>query len=165
MKADDIINHLNLEKHPEGGWFKETYRSDTFIGEDTLPAGYKHGRNLKTVIYFLLKSGEKSASHRLRSDEFWYWHSESSLEVIIIHPDGNLQIELMGTDILNGQSPQLLLPAGTWFAARCTKPQSFALISCSVTPGFDFSDFELAEREALTKQFPQHQKIINELTN
>ena len=163
MNADQIISNLNLEAHPEGGYFRETYRSGTFLSESNLP-DYPGGRNLATVIYFLLKSGQQSAFHRLRSDEFWYWHFESSLEVYIIHPDGNLQKELMGSNIEAGERPQLLLPAGTWFAAKCAEQDSFTLISCSVAPGFSFEDFELAEREKLIQQFPQHSSLITELT-
>jgi predicted cupin superfamily sugar epimerase len=163
MNAEQIIDRLQLTAHPEGGYFRETYRSDLFLDEKSL-LEYTNGRNLKTAIYFLLKSGQKSAFHRLRSDEFWYFHQGSPLEVYIIHPDGRLEEVSLGNDFTLNQTPQLLLPAGTWFAARCVEEQSFTLISCSVAPGFDFTDFELADREKLSKQFPQHSTMITELT-
>ena len=163
MNAEQIIEHLELSAHPEGGYFKETYRSEIFLDEAALPE-FPNGRNIATLIYFLLKSGEKSAFHRLRSDEFWYYHQGSPLEVFIIYPDGRLQRKILGNDLPNDQNPQLLLPAGTWFAARCIEDTSFTLLSCSVSPGFDFSDFELAERDVLCSQFPEHYELIAELT-
>lgn len=163
MNVNEIIEELNLEPHPEGGFFRETYRSELSILPNTLEE-YKETRNIATVIYFLLKSGQKSAFHRLKTDEFWYYHQGSPLAVYIIHPTGNLQEITLGNDFSSDQTPQLLLPAGTWFAAKCTEPQSFTLISCSVSPGFDFHDFELAKREKLAKEFPAHQEIIRELT-
>lgn len=157
-RVDDIIGHLNLVAHPEGGYFKETYRSAEEIDS-------KQGkRNIATNIYFLLKSGEKSAFHRLRSDEFWYFHQGSPLEVFIIFKNGELKREILGSDCLDNQKPQLLLPKGTWFAARCLNEQSYTLISCSVSPGFDFDDFELAERSALQKEYPEFTDIIYEFT-
>ena len=157
-RVDDIIGHLNLVAHPEGGYFKETYRSAEEIDS-------KQGkRNIATNIYFLLKSGEKSAFHRLRSDEFWYFHEGSPLEIFIIFPNGELKREILGSDCLGDQKPQLLLPKGTWFAARCLNEQSYTLISCSVSPGFDFDDFELADRATLLREFPNFVEIITELT-
>jgi uncharacterized protein len=163
MNADKIIEKLNLQPHPEGGFFKETYRSKLTLPQKTITQ-YKEKRNMATVIYFLLKSNQKSAFHRLKTDEFWYYHQGSPLNVYIIYPDGNLQTVTLGNDFSSNQTPQLLLPSGTWFAAKCTAPQHFTLISCSVSPGFDFNDFELAERDKLVKEFPNHQQIITELT-
>ncbi len=163
MNADQLIEELNLEAHPEGGYFRETYRSKDFLTEEAIPQ-YPDGRSLKTAIYFLLKSGQKSAFHKLRSDEFWYFHLGSPLEVYIIHPDGSLQKEILGINFEQGHTPQLLLPKGTWFAARCVNANSHTLISCSVTPGFDFSDFELADRDQLTSAFPQHKELIEVFT-
>jgi uncharacterized protein len=163
MNAEQIIDRLQLAAHPEGGYFRETYRSDLFLDEKSIP-GYTNGRSLKTAIYFLLKSDQKSAFHRLSSDEFWYFHQGSPLEVYIIHPNGELEEVILGNDFSLDQTPQLLLPAGTWFAARCVEEQSFTLISCSVAPGFDFADFELADRQGLSKEFPKHAMIITELT-
>ncbi len=156
-RVDEIIQHLNLVAHPEGGYFKETYRA---VEEIDCQQGK---RNLSTNIYFLLKSGQKSAFHRLESDEFWYFHEGSILEVFIIFPDGEMKRELLGGDCLNVQKPQLLLPKGTWFAARCLD-EGYTLISCLVSPGFHFDDFELAQREELQNSFPQHQEIIAQLT-
>ena len=157
-RVDKIIKFLDLIKHPEGGYFKETYRSEEVYESN------QGSRNLSTNIYFLLKSGQKSAFHRLKSDEFWYYHEGSSLEVFIIHPDGKLEERILGGDCLSSHEPQLLLPKGTWFAARCKDESSYTLISCSVAPGFHFDDFELAERKELQNKFPQFHTLIAELT-
>lgn len=158
-RPDDIIKCLDLAAHPEGGYFKETYRA-----KETVSCS-QGCRNLATNIYFLLKSGQKSAFHRLKSDEFWYYHEGSSLEVFIIYPDGRMEEKVLGGDCLNNCEPQLLLPKGTWFAARCKEVNSYTLISCSVSPGFHFDDFELAERNKLQEEFPQFKDIIAEMCN
>jgi uncharacterized protein len=157
-RADQIIEQLELLAHPEGGYYKETYKSTIFCDAS------QGSRNIQTVIYFMLKSGQKSAFHRLKSDEFWYFHEGSSLEVFIIYPDGKLETVLFGGDCLNGEVAQLLLPSGTWFSARCLTPQSYCLLSCSVAPGFDFADFELATTDHLEKLFPIHTVLIREMT-
>ncbi|MCM8536526.1 MAG: cupin domain-containing protein [Lentisphaeraceae bacterium] len=156
--ADEIIKFLDLQEHPEGGYYKETYRSEENFEVSQGP------RSASTAIYFLLKEKQKSAFHRLTSDEFWYYHSGCPLEVFIIHSDGSLTTHQLGPDLLKNEVPQLLLPKGTWFAARCIDQSSYTLISCSVSPGFHFDDFELAEAGKLTKIYPQHSKLIQELT-
>ncbi|MCM8533506.1 MAG: cupin domain-containing protein [Lentisphaeraceae bacterium] len=156
--ADEIIIFLDLQEHPEGGYFKETYRSEENfeVSQGT--------RSASTAIYFLLKEKQKSAFHRLTSDEFWYYHSGCPLEVYIIQENGELSTHTLGPDLLNKELPQLLLPKGTWFAARCIDQTNYTLISCSVSPGFHFDDFELAETDKLTESYPQHRDLIKELT-
>lgn len=139
------IQELGLQPHPEGGWFRETYRA----------AGMTNGRNHSTAIYFLLEGGQFSALHRIRSDEVWHFYDGDPLE-----------IHQLGRDVipLGPDHPQAVVPAGTWFGARLRDGRGFALVGCTVAPGFDFADFELARRSDLLSQFPAHRDIILSLT-
>jgi len=156
-EADKIIESLSLSKHPEGGWYTETYRSTVNVELD------QGQRSLATVIYFLLKSEEFSAFHRLKSDEFWYFHQGSPLEISVIGTDGLFSTFTLGPAGEKSVKPQLLLPAGCWFAAKCLEKSSYSLVSCSVHPGFDFKDFEMAERALLLKKYPQYRSVIEKL--
>ncbi len=155
IRTNGIIETLKLQKHPEGGWYSETYRSDESL---KLTRGE---RSLATVIYFMLVNDEISAFHRLSSDEFWYYHEGSSLNVHVIFEDGTYELKTLGPLTAAGASPQILLPAGCWFTAECIEKDSFSLMSCSVHPGFDFKDFELADKDELSNVFPQHRAIIS----
>lgn len=160
--APELIRALALQPHPEGGWFRETYRSEEKIDGSQLPSRYGgESRSLATAIYFLLETGQFSAFHRLRSDETWFHHAGGSLDIWRIDPQGNLHAEQLGPAAARWQT---LLPRGDWFAARPATGAEFALIGCTVAPGFDFADFELAERNALSAQFPAHREIIHQLT-
>ena len=131
----NIIDKLQLQPHPEGGFYKETYRSI-----DTCLDG---SRNLQTAIYFLLTSDNVSHFHRIKSDEIWYFHDGQTLEIIEIDSNGNETITRLGKDILNGEVLQHVVPAGIWFGARLAAHSEFCLVGCQVSPGFDFKDFEL----------------------
>lgn len=155
-----IISHLGLEPHPEGGYYKEIYHSPRRItGSEEFPE-----RASATSIYFLLSSGDVSVFHRLTSDELWYYHSGASLNVYMINQDGNLHVQRLGMDLEKGDLPQVIVPAGTIFGAKLEEENTYSLVGCMVTPGFDFADFEMLSREELLKKFPIHQKIIWELT-
>lgn len=143
MTADDWIKELQLKKHPEGGYFRETYRSDESIPQNALPSRYKGGRDFSTAIYFLLKSDQASALHRIQSDELWFFHDGSPIEITVKSPGGNDQKIMLGKDILSGECLQAVMPKQYWFSARVLKPDSYTLVSCTVSPGFDFADFEL----------------------
>lgn len=159
------IKHLNMTSHPEGGYYREVYRSGNVIQADkVLPGGYEGERNLATSICFLLEGYQFSAFHRLKSDELWYFHTGSPVQIYTINEEGELTKYLLGVDVVNGESPQVLLKQGVWFAAENVNPESFSLFGCTVAPGFDFRDFELAEREVLRKRYPQHDGIISRLT-
>ena len=163
MLAELIINQLKLQKHPEGGYFRETYRSKgeiNFTESDDLSGN----RNYSTCIYFLLTSEQFSSFHRIKQDEIWHFYSGSAIRLFMISPQGDLTEHIIGNDLLQGQNPQLVVPANHWFAAEIVEPNSFALVGCTVAPGFDFSDFELANRQELSIQFPQHQSLIEKLT-
>jgi uncharacterized protein len=159
LLASDWIEKLQLKPHPEGGFYSETYRSQEHVSQQSLPSRYGGYRSFGTAIYFLLRSEDISTLHRLKSDEMWFFHAGSALEVVFLGENG-VSKHLVGTKPEHGQHWQLLVPANTWFGARVLEPNSFALVSCVVFPGFDFADFELAERQNLLGQFPQHQEII-----
>lgn len=161
---DTIKEKFNLLPHPEGGFFSEVYRSDETINQEALPTRYSSGRSFGTSIYFLLDGDNVSNFHRLKSDEFWYFHSGSTIEVHIIYENGNYEIINLGMNFVNGEIPSLLLPKGCWFGARMIDKSSYGFVSCAVFPGFDFADFELAKREKLTQLFPEHKEIIIDLT-
>lgn len=157
-----IVEHFQLQPHPEGGYYKETYRSEEKIssGENNFP----NGRNYSTAIYFLIEKNNFSAFHRIKSDEIWHFYEGDALEVIEIDLQGNLIRTQVGRDLANGQIFQYTVKAGHWFGSRVLKGGEFSFVGCTVSPGFDFNDFELATRSELVKVFPLHQEIIAELT-
>jgi len=161
--ADFWIEHLQLQPHPEGGYFREVYRSAETITADLLPTPYESERSFATSIYFLLKSDQISAFHRLKSDEIWHFYSGSPITVYIIDKAGRLSENICGRDVRNNEQLQLVIPYGCWFAAKVNQPDSYSLVGCNVAPGFDFSDFELADKSALMESFPQHRELIEEM--
>ena len=162
--ADELIKKLDLMQHPEGGWFRETYRSPVEVAASELPGGYGGGRRLGTSIYFLLKDGERSHWHRLVSDELWYYHGGRSVRLYLLDEDGGLEVKLLGAD----GDFQLLIPAGRWFAAELDADmgrEDFGLVGCVVLPGFEFEDFELGTREQLLRAYPQHEELVRKFTS
>ena len=158
-----LITGLGLTEHPEGGYFKETYRSQR-SSSAALGRDIKVSRNLATSIYFLFPSDEVSCWHRLRSDEIWYFHCGAPLTVYLIDPAGTLTEFRLGLDLANGELPQVVIPAGSIFGARVNQPESFTLVGCVVAPGFDFADFELLDPEQLLVAHPEHEAVIKSLT-
>lgn len=163
-RAELLLEKLKLEKHPEGGYFKETYRSTGTISEKSLPSHFIGDRNFCTSIYFLLKSSEFSAFHKINQDETWYFHEGSAMTIHQISPKGVYSKCTLGNDILNHQKMQYTVPLGYWFGATVDRENSYSLVGCAVAPGFDFSDFVLAEKDALQVKFPDHRDIIEKLT-
>ena len=155
------IEKLGLTKHVEGGAFKETYRSSLVL--NNLPPAFKGARNASTTIYFLLQEGEFSALHKIASDEGWHFYEGTSLAVYEIEPNGNLIKHTLGRDFEKGEIFQCTIKGNSWFGSR-VEDGGYALVGCTVAPGFDFEDFELANREDLLRQFPQYEKLIAELT-
>ncbi len=155
------IQKLKLQPHPEGGWFKETYRSPERVAAEALPGRFTGKRNFSTAIYYLLEKGDFSAFHRIKSDEIWHFYAGDSLEIIEINSEGEKVNHYLGLDAENDSVPQVVIPAGSWFAARPLG--SYTLAGCTVSPGFDFNDFEMASRGELLKQFPQHKVVLNKL--
>jgi len=162
---EEIINKLNLKPHPEGGYFKETYRSVGEIKEDSLNTNYQGKRNFSTCIYFLLTSEKFSAFHRIKQDEIWHFYDGSPIRLHIILEDGNHSHYLIGRDFAKGEIPQFIVPGGCWFAAEVINKNDYSLVGCTVSPGFSFEDFELKTRKELISLFPDLEKIITKLTN
>jgi predicted cupin superfamily sugar epimerase len=163
-KADYLIEKLGLTKHPEGGYYKEMYRSEETVPGHALPKRYNGARTFATSIYFLLKGDQFSSFHKIQSDETWHFYEGSTLELYILNEKSKIKRHLLGRDLENREQLQVTVPRNHWFGARVLDTESFALLGCSVAPGFHFDDFELAERKNLLEQFPQHEKIIKELT-
>lgn len=158
------IDKLGLSRHVEGGSFKETYRSSMMLNQSQLPSSFHNHRNVSTAIYFLLEHGQFSAFHRIASDEMWHFYDGAPLVVYEILNDGTLRTHHLGKNLEAGETFQCVISAGSWFASRCETPEAFSLVGCTVAPGFDFEDFELADRNKLISEYPQHQSLINQLT-
>ena len=166
MKTNDIaqiVAQLQLQPHPEGGFYKETYRSKELISKYALKDFFTGDRNYCTAIYFLLTSGNFSAFHRIKQDEIWHFYEGSPLQVHVIDLDGNYTKHMVGP-VSQGYSPQLVVPKGCWFASNVANEDDYSLVGCTVAPGFDFDDFELAERKELTATYPDYKEIITQLT-
>ena len=162
--AEYWIDKLGLQPHPEGGYFRQTYRSGVMIGREALPAGFGGSRPVSTAIYFLLEGENFSAFHRLRSDELWHFYAGATLEVHVIDEDGGYSEILLGRDAEAGEVFQAVVKAGCWFGSRVRDGRSWALVGCTVSPGFDFEDFEMGKRDELVRLYPQHREVIGRLT-
>lgn len=158
------VKRLRLEPHPEGGYFRQTYRSEITIAREALPAGFGGDRAASTAIYFLLEGKKFSAFHRLRSDEVWHFYIGATVSVHVIDTSGKYSLIILGSDPEAGQVLQAVVPAGCWFASHVWDWKSYALVGCTVAPGFDFEDFEMGKREDLVAEFPQHREVIQRLT-
>lgn len=161
---DYWIERLELDPHPEGGYFRETYRSEEDLSAENLPERYGSGRSLSTAIYFLLRGSQVSRFHRLKSDELWHFHAGSSVTIHLIDPDGSYSQLRLGSDPDRGERFQRVIPAGCWFGATVDDPDSYTLVGCTVAPGFDFADFEMGDRTTLSTQFPAYREVIERLT-
>lgn len=191
------IRKLGLEPHPEGGYFRQTYKSELKIaaeGQKSHPCAENAGRvgqlygdaprAASTAIYFLLEKGNFSVLHRLRSDEMWHFYAGSPLVVHVISVEGECSSILLGDDPERGEVFQAVVKAGCWFGAEVARDSDvsqkqrdpstgsgqamghpfYALVGCTVAPGFEFEDFELAKREELAAKYPQHREMIRRLT-
>ena len=161
---EELISGLNLEPHPEGGFFRETYRSEIEIPREFTGGSHSGNRNVSTCIYFLLTADNFSAFHRIKQDEIWHFYYGAPLTLHMISKEGVYSSQLIGADLRKGQTPQFVVKGGTWFAAEVEKPKSYTLIGCTVAPGFDYDDFELASRKELSNMFPANREIIKRLT-
>jgi uncharacterized protein len=158
--ADYYIQALQLEGHIEGGYFKELYKNSRTIR----PQKDAEERVLSSTIYYLLKSGGVSKFHKLKSDEIWFFHDGSPLLIHMINQAGELQSVRLGLSVANGELPQVLVPAGTIFGAEVAEKDSFGLVSCMVSPGFDYKDFELCSYQELAKKYPNYLDLIKRLS-
>ncbi|WP_422104089.1 cupin domain-containing protein [Winogradskyella sp.] len=160
-----IIEQLDLQPHPEGGYFKETYRSAGVIKPDSLNASYNGERSYSTCIYFLLTSESFSALHRIKQDEIWHFYAGSPIRLHMISESGEHTEHSIGNDFSKGHVPQFVVPGGNWFAAEVIEKEAYALVGCTVSPGFSFEDFELKPRKDLTELFPHLESIVARLTH
>lgn len=178
-QAEDLIKQLSLAPHPEGGFYRETYRCRLTLPQAALPAVYSGTRSASTSIYYLLTPGTFSCMHRIVTDEVFHFYAGDPVEMLQLSespsavPDGMI---LLGNQVGKGQIPQHVVPAGVWQGCRiapgagsaaesCGSIQSgFALLGCTVAPGFDFADYTEGTRESLTAQFPQFAELIAALT-
>ena len=158
-QADYLIDYFQMTPHPEGGFYKEIFKSDKKIEIPAFDNIVKQ-RFFQTSIYFLLKENQISNFHRLKSDEIWFFHEGSSVVVHTIDIQGNRTDFVLGSNLANSDSYQVILPAGTWFAAKNIDQNSYSFFSCTVSPGFDFEDFDLGNFETLSKLFPEHLDLI-----
>ena len=164
MTVDYLVKALELLPHPEGGFYKEVYRSAGTIPGTALSPDFAGDRNTATSIYFLVEKNNFSALHKIKSDETWHFYYGDALEVIELDDTGNLKTTLVGNNLAAGETFQYTVKANTWFGSRVKAGGSFSLVGCTVAPGFDFADFEMAERDVLINQFPQHKAVIGEMT-
>ena len=165
LTADQIITLFNLKAHPEeGGYFVETYRSSEAIPEKALPSRYKGVRFFGTAIYYLLTPETFSSMHRLRSDEIFHFYFGDPVEMLQLLPDGSGKVTTIGFDILHGMQPQAVVPRGVWQGARLLKDGKFALLGTTVSPGFEFADYESGRREELVSSYPRFRDLIVALT-
>jgi hypothetical protein len=153
-----LIDQLQLLPHIEGGYYKETYRSNEKVinheGES---------RDLTTLIYFLLPSGKFSKFHKIASDEIWLYQQGAPVAIHLLLEDGSHKTKILGSDLSNGQQLQVIIPSNTLFGAEVLGDNTYALSACMVAPGFDFADFQLYTAETLMEMFPQHYEIIAHL--
>jgi uncharacterized protein len=157
-RARELIATLGLLPHPERGFYAETYRAEQRVGTP-------HGeRAASTAIYFLVSAEQPiTFLHRLASDEVFHLYEGGPLEVLRLLPDGTSDVATLGLDLASGQRPQLVLSRGTWFGTELAAGAPFCLIGCSVAPGFDFADFELADAAALAQRYPTQRERISRM--
>ena len=168
MTAADYIAALNLKAHPEGGYYVQTYQATETIPQSALPARFGGDRPHSTAIYFLLENHNRSALHRIQSDEVWHFYAGGPLHVYMIEPEsGTLSVIRLGNQPNRGDVFQAVVPAGYWFGSKPVgEPDvpAFSLVGCTVAPAFDFAEFELADSGTLLNRFPQHEAVISLLS-
>ena len=158
------IRKIDLKMHPEGGYFKETYRSDEIISEKCLPQRFDGDRVFSTCIYYLLNQTDFSAFHQINQDEVWHFYDGSSLSIHIIDQNGAYACARLGRDIENGETFQKVVKANSLFAAAVNDIESYSLVGCTVAPGFDYKDFKMPARSKLVDRYPKHTEIIEKFT-
>lgn len=158
------VKALGLEPHPEGGYFRESYRSRELCPAAGLPERFSGPRSLSTAIYYLLEKGQFSAFHKIMSDEVLHFYAGGCLEVYILKKGGGFEQKALGPHWDKGETFQMVIPAGNWFALSPAPGAEFSLIGSTVAPGFDFTDFELGGREKLTALFPDSKDLISRFT-
>ena len=159
-RIEKLIKQFSLLPHPEGGWYKQTYKSNEEIAASALPERFKGQRSFSTAIYFLLEKGNFSAFHRIKSDECWHFYAGDPLLIYIIDESGELKTITLGNEFEKGQFFQFIVPANCWFASKPAPGSEYCFVGCTVSPGFDFADFELANYKRLLGECPRYSEII-----
>lgn len=157
---EHLVTKFDMQPHPEGGYYHETYRATDQVSRVADNAV----RSSSTAIYYLLNDGAYSAWHRIASDEVWHFYAGQPVLLHVLSEKGRLQTYRLGHPLEHDQAVcQAVVPAGCWFAAQLERPESFALLGCTVAPGFEFSEFELATADDLLGKYPQHVQMIRPL--
>jgi len=165
MTAEEIKQFLQLEAHPcEGGYFRQTWKSEEEIPLTALPSRYSGARAAGTAIYYLLEPSTFSEMHRLISDEVFHFYYGDTVEMLQLWPDGSFRVVRLGNELAAGVLPQLVVPKGVWQGSRLVAGGSVALIGCTVSPGFDYADYETGVRAELVRAYPAAAELIGELT-
>ncbi len=159
-----LIKKLKLQPHSEGGYFREIYKSKIVIPAKDLPPDFSDSRSAMTSGYYLLAGDDFSRFHRLKADELWHHYEGGPLIIYIINSSGELEKHILGMDLKSGENPSVLIEKKQWFAAELKDKDSFVLAGCTVVPGFEYEDLELADRATLIAYYPQHKDIIKRLT-
>ena len=163
--AEEIIKFFGMRPLTnEGGYYVETYRALEKIAPAALPVRYTSERNFATAILYLLTPDTFSSLHRLAGDEIYHFYLGSPVTMLQLHPDGSSEVITLGQDILNGQCVQAVVLQNTWQGCFLSEGGEFALMGCTVTPGFEFNDFEPGRREELLEQYPDRRDLILKLT-
>lgn len=164
MTVDEIKRMLNLIPHPEGGSYIQTYKAIERIPAEALGCRYDGTHATSTAIYYLLEPGTFSEIHRLRSDEIFHFYLGDPVEMLQLWPDGSSRIVQLGPDLAAGQVPQLVVPKAVWQGSRLFDGGRYALLGCTVAPGFEFADYESGDRDTLIGSYPEHRNLITALT-
>jgi uncharacterized protein len=164
ITAEKLVKLLGLKPHPEGGYYRETYRSDEIIGKGALPERYTGNRRYGTAIYYLLTRETFSAIHRIKTDEIYHFYLGDPVELVQLRPDGSGCVVMLGNDIAGGAQVQAVVPRGAWHGARLAEGGNYALLGTTVSPGFEFADFEIGDRSELTHAYPSFSDAIVALT-
>ena len=166
ISADEIKALFHLEQHPrEGGWFRQTWKADEALPAPALPARYAGQRSAGTAIYYLLESNSFSEMHRLQSDEVFHFYLGDPVEMLQLFPDGRGQRIVLGTDLAGGEWPQVVVPRGVWQGSRLIPGGKLALLGCTVSPGFEYEDYESGMRDDLSRGWPDWRDQIHALTH
>jgi uncharacterized protein len=163
MTAEEVKKLLNLEPHPrEGGWFRRTWQSSEILS--TLPARYPSPRRTSTAIFYLLEPNTFSEMHLLQSDEIFHFYLGDPVQMLQLHPDGHGETLFIGPDLLAGHRPQIVVPRGVWQGTRLVPGGSWALLGCTVSPGFEYEDYTSGDRATLSARWPTFAALIAQLT-
>jgi predicted cupin superfamily sugar epimerase len=164
MKVEELVRKLQLTEHPEGGYFGEIYRSTEEIDAGHFSDRYIGKRNLATSIYYLLGGNDFSAFHKLATDEIWHFYLGSPMLIHELTHESGMITTVLGTDFMLDQNPQYVVRSGQWFAAEPMDKKGYSLVGCTMAPGFDFQDFEMADQKSLTEEFAEYEQEIKRLT-